>query len=686
MTTTSEPQLQLTAGEPRIRPSASLGLLARPKGDTGWKSWLFTVDHKRIGILYGASALIFLVFGGVEALLIRLQLAAPAGSVLSEDAYNQVFTMHGVTMVFLVIMPLAAAFANYFLPLQIGARDVAFPRLNAFSFWCFLFGGIFLNTSWLLGGAPDGGWFGYAPNSGLIFSPSHGMDFYALGLQITGIASLVSAINLIVTVLNMRTPGMSLWRMPVFSWMLLIVQFLLLFAIPVITVALFLLMFDRLFGANFFNVAAGADPLLWQHLFWIFGHPEVYILILPAFGIMSEVIPTFSRKPLFGYPFMVFSGIAIGFMGWGVWAHHMFTSGMGPISVAAFSLSTMFIAVPTGVKILNWMATMWGGRLQFTTAMLFSVGAVAMFTIGGLSGVTHAISPADTQQTDTFYIVAHFHYVIFGGSLLGMLSGFYFWWPKVFGYKLNERWGKASFWVLLAGFNLTFGPMHILGLQGMSRRIHSYSGEAGFSLWNAVATAGAFLTAVGFLIFAVNIYISRRDHRSGKSLPVGPDPWDARSLEWMTASPVPIHNFDSEIQVSRQDEFWHRKWKITETGSVVRRAKAEDIAHDGSATGIHLPSPSYWPIVLALGLPLVAYGLIFNLWITAVGALVVIGAFYGWVLESPDDPEAHAEDHELEVSGNGSGPSSSENGGIRELEASLGSSEGSEASTGKSDD
>ena len=686
MTTTSEPQLQLTAGESTIRPSASLGLLARPKGDTGWKSWLFTVDHKRIGILYGASALIFLVFGGIEALLIRLQLAAPAGSVLSEDAYNQVFTMHGVTMVFLVIMPLAAAFANYFLPLQIGARDVAFPRLNAFSFWCFLFGGIFLNTSWLLGGAPDGGWFGYAPNSGLIFSPSHGMDFYALGLQITGIASLVSAINLIVTVLNMRTPGMSLWRMPVFSWMLLIVQFLLLFAIPVITVALFLLMFDRLFGANFFNVAAGADPLLWQHLFWIFGHPEVYILILPAFGIMSEVIPTFSRKPLFGYPFMVFSGIAIGFMGWGVWAHHMFTSGMGPISVAAFSLSTMFIAVPTGVKILNWMATMWGGKLQFTTAMLFSVGAVAMFTIGGLSGVTHAISPADTQQTDTFYIVAHFHYVIFGGSLLGMLSGFYFWWPKVFGYKLKERMGKATFWVLLAGFNLTFGPMHILGLQGMSRRIHSYSGEAGFSLWNAVATAGAFLTAVGFLLFLINIYTSRRDHRAGKSLPVGPDPWDARSLEWMTASPVPTHNFDSEIHVSRQDEFWHRKWRITETGSVVRRAKAEDVAHDGSAKGIHLPSPSYWPIILALGLPLVAYGLIFNLWITAVGALVVIGAFYGWVLESPDDPEAHAEDHELEVSGNGSGPPVSENGGRPELEASLGASEGSEASMGKSDD
>ncbi len=659
MTTTSEPQqLQLTAGDQMVRPSSSLGMLARPRGDTGWRSWLFTVDHKRIGILYGAAALIFLVVGGVEALLIRLQLAAPGGRVLSEDAYNQVFTMHGVTMVFLVIMPLAAAFSNFLLPLQIGARDVAFPRLNAFSFWCFLFGGIFLNTSWMLGGAPDGGWFGYAPNSGLVFSPSHGMDFYALGLQITGIASLVSAINLIVTVLNMRTKGMSLWRMPVLSWMLLIVQFLLLFAIPVITVALFLLMFDRLFGANFFNVAAGADPLLWQHLFWIFGHPEVYILILPAFGIMSEVIPTFSRKPLFGYPFMVFSGIAIGFMGWGVWAHHMFTSGVGPISVAAFSLSTMFIAVPTGVKILNWLATMWGGRLQFTTAMLFSIGAVAMFTIGGLSGVTHAIAPADTQQTDTFYIVAHFHYVIFGGSLLGMLSGFYFWWPKAFGYKLNERWGKASFWVLMLGFNLTFGPMHILGLQGMSRRIQSYSADAGFSFWNAMATVGAFVTAIGFLIFIMNIYRSRKAYRSGLLKPVGPDPWDARALEWMTASPVPEHNFDREIVVSRQDEFWHRKWEIKDDGKVVRRARAEDVAHDGSAKGIHLPSPSYWPIILALGLPLLAYGLIFNIWISIIGGLVVLGAIYGWVLESPDDPEAHdhEEHHSDAVSGNGSGP------------------------------
>ena len=360
--------------------------------------------------------------------------------------------------------------ANYLVPLQIGARDVAFPRLNAFSFWVFLGGGLFLVSSMFIGGwwenAPDGGWFAYAPNTGVLFSPSKGMDFFSIGLQITGIASLVGAINLIVTVLNMRAPGMTMMKMPVLTWMLLIVQFLLLFAMPVISVALFLLMFDRLFGANFFNVADGADPLLWQHLFWIFGHPEVYILILPSFGVISEIIPTFSRKPIFGYSFMVFSGIAIGFMGWGVWAHHMFASGIGPVSVAAFSISTMFIAVPTGVKILNWLATMWGGRLRFTTPMLFATAVVAMFTVGGLSGVTHALAAADTQQTDTYYIVAHFHYVIFGGIILGFFGGFYFWWPKVFGYYLNDKWGKANFWIMLLGFNLTFGPHAHLGPSG----------------------------------------------------------------------------------------------------------------------------------------------------------------------------------------------------------------------------
>ena len=434
--------LELESGET----TPTTGVFARPTNASGWRSWFFTVDHKKIGIMYGAVAMFWFLWAGIEALLIRLQLFTPDGNVLTADQYNQLFTMHGTTMVFLVIMPLAAAFANYMVPLQIGARDVAFPRLNALGLWLFIFGGIFLNLSWFLGGGPDGGWFAYAPNTGVTYSPGNGMDFYALGLQIVGIASLVGSMNLIVTIINMRAPGMSMLRMPVFTWMILVVQFLLLFALPVISVALVLLSFDRTFDSNFFNVAMGADPLLWQHLFWIFGHPEVYVLILPSFGIVSETLPVFSRKPLFGYSVIVISGAAIGFMGWGVWAHHMFVSGLGPVGVAAFSATTMFIAVPTGVKILNWIATMWGGNIRFTVPMMFSVSLVSMFTIGGLSGVMHAVAPADTQQTDTYFIVAHFHYVLFGGALMGLFAGMYYWWPKAFGYKLNDALGKWHFW------------------------------------------------------------------------------------------------------------------------------------------------------------------------------------------------------------------------------------------------
>ncbi|MDQ3880693.1 MAG: cbb3-type cytochrome c oxidase subunit I, partial [Chloroflexota bacterium] len=367
-------------------------LLRRPTATTGLWSWLTTVDHKRIGILYGMTAFIFFLVGGLEALMIRVQLARPNGTFTTASAYNQIFTMHGITMIFLVVMPMAAAFFNYLVPLMIGARDVAFPRLNAFSYWVFLFGGLFLYSSFLLGGAPNGGWFGYAP---LSTQPGTHMEFYALGLLIVGISSTVSAINLAVTIINMRAPGMSLMRMPLFIWMTLVVQFLLIFALPVLTIGLVELLFDVQAGTNFFNAAKGADPVLWQHLFWLFGHPEVYILILPAMGIVSEVLPVFSRKPLFGYPVMVFSGIAIGFMGWGVWAHHMFAVGLGPVANSAFALSTMFIAVPTGVKIFNWLATLWGGDIRLKTPMLFSLGFIAMFIIGGLSGVTHAIVPSD---------------------------------------------------------------------------------------------------------------------------------------------------------------------------------------------------------------------------------------------------------------------------------------------------
>src|SRR4051794_33145817 len=502
-----------------VRPT---GVFARPTGGEGWRSWVTTVDHKKIGIMYGAAAMFFFLIGGIEALIIRLQLAAPDGKLVSADLYNQLFTMHGTTMVFLVVMPIGAAFMNYLIPLQVGARDVAFPRLNAFGFWSFLCGGIVLNSAWLLGGGADGGWFNYAPNNGVTYSPTHGIDFWNMGLLITGIASLTGAINLIVTCLNMRAPGMTLMKMPVFTWMTLVTQFLLLFAIPVLTAAQFLLMFDRLFHANFFNVAKGANPLLWEHLFWIFGHPEVYLMILPAFGLVSEMLPVFSRKPIFGYPFIVFSGIAIGFMGWGVWAHHMFVSGIGPVSVTVFSLTTIFIAVPTGVKILNWTATMWGGKLKFDTPLLFCCGLITMFTIGGLSGVTHSVAPADTQQTDTYYIVAHFHYVLFGGAFFGFMGGFYFYWPKVFGYLLNETVGKWNFWLMLLGFNLTFGPMHILGLQGMSRRVYTYDANYGFDLWNKLATVGAFTLATSVALFLFNVVYSKVKAREME--PPGPDP------------------------------------------------------------------------------------------------------------------------------------------------------------------
>src|SRR3990172_1990974 len=478
---------------------------AREAAATGhgiW-SWLATVDHKRIGVLYGFTALFFFLVGGIEALLIRIQLIQPESGFLNPDQYNRLFTMHGTTMVFLVVMPLSAAFFNLLVPLMIGARDVAFPRLNAFSYWLFLAGGIFLNASFFTGGnifqgelgAPDAGWFGYATLTSKQFSPGHGVDFWAFGLQILGIASMASGFNFIVTILNMRAPGMSLFRMPLFVWMTLVTSFLIIFAMPVIAVALFELLFDRLFDANYFNPAAGGTPLLWQHMFWLFGHPEVYILILPAMGIVSEVLPTFARKPLFGYPFVVFSGIAIGFMSWGVWAHHMYTTGLGSVANSAFGVSTILVAVPPGVKVFNWLATLYGGSITLNTPLLFAVGFLAMFTIGGLTGVTHSIVPSDYQQQDTYYVVAHFHQVLVGGSLFGLFAGIYYWFPKFSGRLLGERLGQLHFWTMFIGFNMTFQPMMVLGLLGMPRRVATYSDGLGWGFWNMIATAGAFLIA-----------------------------------------------------------------------------------------------------------------------------------------------------------------------------------------------
>src|SRR3954469_20405555 len=545
------------------------GLLRRPRATTGFWSWFTTVDHKKIGILYVCTALVFFVLGGLEALLIRVQLFQPNSTVLTAGQYNQIFTMHGTTMIFLMGMPLAVGIANYFVPLMIGARDVAFPRLNMFGYWVVLFGGLFMYSSFFLGGAPNGGWFGYTPLTSTPISggalPGMGPSFWCVSIVMLGIGSTTSAINFIVTILNMRAPGMTLMRMPVFTWMMLVVAFLTVFAMPIITAAMIMVFFDRNFDTNFFLASNGGDPLLYQHLFWLFGHPEVYILILPGMGIVSETLPVFSRKPLFGYSVVIFSGIAIGFLGWGVWAHHMFATGLGPVAISAFGLSTMLIAIPTGVKIFNWLGTVYGGAVRLTTAMLFSLVFIAMFPLGGLSGVLHSIVPADTQQTDTYFVVAHFHYVLFGGLFFGVFAGFYYWWPKVFGRMMNETLGKWNFWLTLIGFNLTFFPMHILGLTGMPRRTYRYPSGMGWDTMNLIETIGAFVIATSVLIMLVNlIYSTKRGPIAGA------DPWDARSLEWSIPSPPPAYNFAEIPVVEARDDFWHRKYTEDADGRLVR--------------------------------------------------------------------------------------------------------------------
>jgi cytochrome c oxidase subunit 1 len=544
---------------------------------------LTTIDHKKIGILYGGTALLWLLVGGFEALLMRIQLSRPENDFISADVYNQLFTMHGTTMVFLVGMPIAVAFFNYIVPLQIGARDVAFPRLNALSYWIFLFGSLFMNASFLLGQAPNGGWFGYANLTGSQYSPGLNIDFWALGLQALGVASIMGGVNFIATIINLRAPGMRLMRMPLFTWMAFVTSFIIITALPVFAVALFLLTFDRFWGTLFFSTAAGGDPVLWQHLFWLFGHPEVYILILPAFGILSDVIPTFSKKPLFGYAVMVYSGALIGLIGWGVWAHHMFATGMGPIADSYFTISTMIIAIPTGVKIFNWIATMWGGSIRFTTSMMFAIAAVATFTMGGVSGVMHATSPHNLQQTDTYFVVAHFHYVLLGGLVLGVFSGLFYWYPKVTGRMMSEKLGKWSFWIYVLGLHLTFLPMHWIGLLGMPRRVFTYSSELGLEGLNMAASAGGFLSAIGVLLIYINVVRSLK-----KGDKASRNPWGAATLEWATESPPVEHNFNRTPTVHSREPLWLEREQVEKTVF-------------GDAESFHMPPPSYWPILTAVG-------------------------------------------------------------------------------------
>jgi cytochrome c oxidase subunit I len=503
-------------------------------------SWLTTVDHKRIGILYIATSLVFFGAGGILALLMRAQLATPGEHFVTKDSYDELFTIHGTSMVFLVVVPILAGFGNYLVPLMIGARDVAFPRLNALSYWLFLLGGIVLYASFAAkGGAAKCGWTCYAPLNEESFSHGHGVDLWILSLHILTLASLAGAVNFIATIVNMRAPGMSWMRIPLFVWAILTYAGMLVLVLPALAGALTLLLLDRHAGTHFFIPSKGGSALLWQHVFWFFGHPEVYIMILPAMGIVSEIIPVFSRKPIFGYKAIAFSTLGIAFISMIVWAHHMYAVGLPWGLQAFFMLSSMAVAVPTGVKILNWLATTWRGNLIFDTPMLFALGFIAVFTMGGLSGIFLASFPVDWQVTDTYYVVAHLHYVLFGGSIFAIFGGLYYWWPKMFGRLLDERLGKWHFWLMFVGFNATFFPMHMLGLLGMPRRIYTYSHGGLWEGYNLASTIGSGIMTLGILVFVANVVRTARVGRRA-----GNDPWLADTLEWYTSSPPPPSNFD----------------------------------------------------------------------------------------------------------------------------------------------
>ena len=607
------------------------GVIARPTGYTGLWGWITTVDHKRIGVLYGVTAFIMFLIAGLEAGAIRAQLAQPDSTLIGPETFNRLFTMHATAMVFMVIMPLSASFFNFVVPLAIGARDVAFPRLNAFSYWVFLFGTLLMHASFLVGQVPDAGWFSYANLTSTTYSPNDGLDFWALGLLVLGVSSVAAALNFMVTIINMRCPGMTMMRMPVFIWMTLITSILLVLAFPVITVGLVELVLDRNFGTHFFDTSGGGDPILWQHLFWVFGHPEVYILILPPMGVVSEILPTFSRKPLFGYPVVIFSGIVIGFMSWAVWSHHMFTTGMGPTALTVFTITSMLIAVPTGVKKFNWIGTMWGGSIEFKTPMLFAIGFISLFIIGGLSGVSHAVAPSDFQQQDTYYIVAHIHYVLFGGSIFGILAGMYYWFPKLTGRMMGEGLGKWNFWLTFIGMNLTFFPMHFVGMNGMPRRIYTYSEEFGWGLLNSLSSLGYVVLFIGMLMLVINIIQSLRNGRVA-----GHDPWDAPTLEWSISSPPPVYNFAEIPRVEGRDPYWTTKRRAEAAGQPVAGPEARV-----DVSTIHMPSPSYWPAFAAVGVVLIAAGLLTHYGLSFVGGVIALLGTIGWSNEPATAPQSH---------------------------------------------
>ncbi len=525
--------------QPAAGPSAAEIFVGElPRRRAGWIDWVTTTDHKKIGILYLFTTAFFFLLGGVEALLMRIQLGAPDNTFLDPVTYNQLFTLHGTTMIFMVVVPIAAGFANYLVPLMIGARDMAFPRLNMLSWWLLVFGGVTLYTS-IFFSPPDAGWTSYAPLSNATFLPGHGIDAWILSLHLVGLSSILGAINFIVTIHNMRAPGMSLSRMPLFVWTILVYAYMIILAISSLAATLAMLLVDRNFHGTFFDPTQGGSPLLWQHLFWFMGHPEVYIMALPAFGMVSEIVPVFSRKPIFGYRAIVIATAGIAFLGMLVWAHHMFSTPLTTPVLGFFMLSSLAIAVPTGIKIFNWLATLWRGNIELRVPLLFVCGFIAQFVIGGATGVMLALFPVDWQLTDTYFVVAHMHYVLFGGALFAIFGGLYYWFPKMSGRMLSEGLGKLSFWIMVIGFNLTFLPQHSAGMSGMARRVYEYGDTGSLHAYNLASTIGSFILAMGILVTIANVFWSLRRGRRAS-----PDPWQGNTLEWFTTSPPPAHNFD----------------------------------------------------------------------------------------------------------------------------------------------
>jgi cytochrome c oxidase subunit I len=595
---------------------------------------LATVDHKKIGERYLVTAFVFLLVGGVEAAIMRLQLARPEQTLLTPEAYNQLFTMHGVTMLFWYASPVLSGFSNYLFPLVLGARDMAFPRLNAFSYWSFLLSGVFVYSSFLVGQAPDGGWFAYAPLSERAFSPGLNMDFYTIGLVFLTVSATVGAVNFIVTAFKLRAPGMSIARLPLLVWGTLTTSFSILFALPALTVACAFLYLDRTFAMHFFDPALGGKPLLWQHLFWVFGHPWVYIVVLPAMSAVSMILPTFCRRPIVGYEYVALATVTTGILGFGVWVHHMFATGLPAPAMTFFSAASLAIAVPSGVAIFAWLATLWDGRPVIRTPMLFVLGFIALFVIGGVSGVVTASVPFDWQLTDTYFVVAHLHYVLVGINVFPVMAALYYWLPKITGRMLSERLGRWNFWVMFVGFNAGFFPMHVAGLLGMPRRIYTYGRGLGWEAVNLITTVGAFVFAVGVLLFVVNFLWSRR-----RGELAGDNPWDASSLEWATSSPPPAYNFTVIPTVRSRDPLWEERLGLGRRSRVHEgplldegRETLGTTPLDGEPYAVlEMPEDTILPLLLALCMLAICYGLLVQLWLLiAAGAILTAATLWAW--------------------------------------------------------